>query len=345
MRTNVLLLSAGVAAALVARRLRRRRRGDHGRTGVLRRPVSGARDQRIRAVRGRARAADAPQQSDAAVDEPDADGSPVTDARRHAASVDAALAHAAGRRPRPRRRRPRRRRRRRHPTSARRSTGQPEAPGGPPAVADARCPGARARTTQQAWLAFQQLVRECMADAGHEYLAWEWWNPAPDTSNRFPRDARRPHARGVRGVEARPRRRRRHGWRVPVAGRRLLGLRGARHRRIALIAALRARGRRRRRREPLHAAAPCQRHRAAAARPTTAERTDASRPSRRVAQASATSSRRAVQRAASVARVGRRMPRAVLESASDRTRNVTAARGTPSRSPARASASTTRSPP
>ena len=25
-----------------------------------------------------------------------------------------------------------------------------------------------------------------MADAGQEYLAWEWWNPAPDTSNRFP---------------------------------------------------------------------------------------------------------------------------------------------------------------
>jgi hypothetical protein len=39
---------------------------------------------------------------------------------------------------------------------------------------------------QQAWLAFQQIVRECMADAGQEYLYWEWWNPGPDTSNRFP---------------------------------------------------------------------------------------------------------------------------------------------------------------
>jgi len=36
------------------------------------------------------------------------------------------------------------------------------------------------------WLAFQQIVRECMADAGQEYLYWEWWNPGPDTSNRFP---------------------------------------------------------------------------------------------------------------------------------------------------------------
>ena len=25
-----------------------------------------------------------------------------------------------------------------------------------------------------------------MADAGHEYLYWEWWNPSPATSNRFP---------------------------------------------------------------------------------------------------------------------------------------------------------------
>lgn len=29
---------------------------------------------------------------------------------------------------------------------------------------------------QHAWLAFQQLVRECMADAGQEYRHWEWWN-------------------------------------------------------------------------------------------------------------------------------------------------------------------------
>jgi len=29
---------------------------------------------------------------------------------------------------------------------------------------------------QQSWLAFQQVVRECMADAGQEYGYWEWWN-------------------------------------------------------------------------------------------------------------------------------------------------------------------------
>ena len=38
---------------------------------------------------------------------------------------------------------------------------------------------------RRVWLAFQQIVRECMADAGQEYLDWEWWNPGPDTSNHF----------------------------------------------------------------------------------------------------------------------------------------------------------------
>ncbi|AWB96576.1 hypothetical protein DCE93_13740 [Agromyces badenianii] len=32
---------------------------------------------------------------------------------------------------------------------------------------------------QQAWLGFQQLVRECMTGAGHEYRYWEWWNTEP----------------------------------------------------------------------------------------------------------------------------------------------------------------------
>jgi hypothetical protein len=32
---------------------------------------------------------------------------------------------------------------------------------------------------QASWLAFQQVVRECMADAGHEYRYWEWWNVEP----------------------------------------------------------------------------------------------------------------------------------------------------------------------
>ena len=39
---------------------------------------------------------------------------------------------------------------------------------------------------QQDWLAFQQIVRDCMAGAGQEYLYWEWWNPGSDRSNRFP---------------------------------------------------------------------------------------------------------------------------------------------------------------
>lgn len=39
---------------------------------------------------------------------------------------------------------------------------------------------------QKRWLAFQQVVRDCMAESGQEYLYWEWWNPGADTSNRFP---------------------------------------------------------------------------------------------------------------------------------------------------------------
>ncbi|MGW9631086.1 hypothetical protein ACWGST_10310 [Agromyces sp. NPDC055520] len=37
-------------------------------------------------------------------------------------------------------------------------------------------------TERQNWLDFQQLVRECMAEAGHEYLYWEWWNPAAQSA-------------------------------------------------------------------------------------------------------------------------------------------------------------------
>lgn len=29
---------------------------------------------------------------------------------------------------------------------------------------------------QQTWLAFQQTVRDCMAERGQEYLYWEWWS-------------------------------------------------------------------------------------------------------------------------------------------------------------------------
>lgn len=29
---------------------------------------------------------------------------------------------------------------------------------------------------QEAWLAFQRVVHDCMADAGQGYVMWEWWN-------------------------------------------------------------------------------------------------------------------------------------------------------------------------
>lgn len=34
-----------------------------------------------------------------------------------------------------------------------------------------------------AWLGFQQLVRECMLDAGYEYREWEWWTAEPRNPN------------------------------------------------------------------------------------------------------------------------------------------------------------------
>jgi len=66
-----------------------------------------------------------------------------------------------------------------------RRVSEEQAPGGPPSMPDpdAAPPSAAER---EAWLEFQQLVRTCMAEAGHQYLYWEWWNPGPDTSNRFP---------------------------------------------------------------------------------------------------------------------------------------------------------------
>ncbi len=66
-----------------------------------------------------------------------------------------------------------------------------EAPEPPPAPEGPPADGAPPITPptpeeQETWLGFQQVVRECMAEAGHEYLYWEWWNTAPDASNRFP---------------------------------------------------------------------------------------------------------------------------------------------------------------
>lgn len=55
---------------------------------------------------------------------------------------------------------------------------------GAPGAPDVAVPPTQAE--RESWLAFQQVLRDCMAGAGHEYLYWEWWNPGPDTSNRFP---------------------------------------------------------------------------------------------------------------------------------------------------------------
>ena len=60
-------------------------------------------------------------------------------------------------------------------------TPSPEAPG---AAADAPYPTPE---EQQAWLEFQQVVRDCMAKAGQEYLRWEWWHAEPgDPSSTLP---------------------------------------------------------------------------------------------------------------------------------------------------------------
>ncbi len=62
------------------------------------------------------------------------------------------------------------------------------APGGPGSVEpnpDGTTPPPPPEKRRQ-WLAFQQIVRDCMAAAGHEYLYWEWWNPKSAQSNRFP---------------------------------------------------------------------------------------------------------------------------------------------------------------
>jgi hypothetical protein len=71
------------------------------------------------------------------------------------------------------------------PPAERDEASEPPAPGGPPT--DGTQPTEPPTPEEQeAWLAFQQIVRECMADGGHEYLQWEWWNPPADASNRFP---------------------------------------------------------------------------------------------------------------------------------------------------------------
>ncbi len=62
------------------------------------------------------------------------------------------------------------------------------APGGPDSVEpnpDGTTPPPPPEKRRE-WLAFQQIVRDCMTAAGQEYLYWEWWNPKSAQSNRFP---------------------------------------------------------------------------------------------------------------------------------------------------------------
>jgi len=61
------------------------------------------------------------------------------------------------------------------------SSTAPPSPDAAPGASEAP-PSPEAR---RAWLAFQQLVRDCMTDAGHEYRYWEWWTTEardPDAS-------------------------------------------------------------------------------------------------------------------------------------------------------------------
>jgi hypothetical protein len=63
-------------------------------------------------------------------------------------------------------------------------SGEFAVPGGP--VPDDAPGGLPDPEERQAWLAFQQIVRECMAAEGQEYGYWEWWNYEGDGSNRYP---------------------------------------------------------------------------------------------------------------------------------------------------------------
>jgi len=63
-------------------------------------------------------------------------------------------------------------------------TGEFGVPGGP--APDDAPGGTPAPEDQHAWLSFQQIVRDCMAGLGQEYLYWEWWNHEGDGSNRYP---------------------------------------------------------------------------------------------------------------------------------------------------------------
>lgn len=67
----------------------------------------------------------------------------------------------------------------------------PEVADEQPAPADPSQPapdGTATTAEQQAWLEHQQIVRDCMAEAGQEYLFWEWWSNAGGAFAAMPTD-------------------------------------------------------------------------------------------------------------------------------------------------------------
>lgn len=58
------------------------------------------------------------------------------------------------------------------PTPTPTPTPDPDGTPSPDAIPEATPTAAE----QEAWLAFQQVVRDCMAGAGQVYVMWEWWN-------------------------------------------------------------------------------------------------------------------------------------------------------------------------
>ncbi|MBT2517367.1 hypothetical protein J7E29_07980 [Streptomyces sp. ISL-90] len=63
------------------------------------------------------------------------------------------------------------------PTPTPTPTPGPDGAPSPDATPDATA--APTAAEQEAWRAFQQVVRDCMAEAGQGYVMWEWWNNDP----------------------------------------------------------------------------------------------------------------------------------------------------------------------
>ena len=181
---RTLLLSGGVAAALVGAIFVGRRRGHDRRSRLLRRPVCPhPRRPRSERVRGGEARGHRSRRTDVTATRPSP--SRRTPPRRGTAAAEPRPAPS----PPPARAghpRPDPARRRRGPAPTTRSADDPAADdagaGRARPVEPARRRRLRLRPSErEAWLAFQQVVRDCMTAAGHEYLYWEWWNPKSPT--------------------------------------------------------------------------------------------------------------------------------------------------------------------